>query len=145
MEKKDFELNGTIAKYDDERGQCFGIFSVEQIGDSRVVDEEGDRIVEGELEKAAYDHVKEARIADVNHDGSHVGDLIESMVFTPEKCQALEKALRASGIQATIDIPATVWWGGHQINNEEVRKAVKSGRYRYFSIGGSGVREPVNG
>lgn len=138
-----FELEGSIEKYDAEQGRAFGIFSVVKVGDTDEIDDDGDRIRPEELEEAAYKHVMESRAADVNHVEKQVGELIESMVLTPEKCAAFQAALRKQGIDATIDVPAVVWLGGHQVHDYEVRKDIKEGRLRAYSMGGRGVRTPI--
>ena len=137
---KSISVSARIVKTDDERRHVFGFFSVAKIGDDLVVDHEGDTIDPEELETAAYNHVLEARIAGENHVRKGVGDLIESMVFDPEKNKAIVKALKAVGIEATIDIPAVGWWGGYHVHDDVVWKAVKDGDYVSFSIGGSADR-----
>lgn len=129
-----------IVKLDDEQRNVFGIFSVAEHNGEPVVDAEDDRFTGQELEKAAYNHVLDARIAGENHVRKGVGDLIESVVFTPEKCAAMVKALGETGIEATIDIPAVAWWGGYHVTDDNVWKAVKAGKYVSWSIGGSADR-----
>lgn len=130
----------TIMKVDDEKRHVFGIFSVAKIGDAMVIDDEDDKVCPDALEAAAYGHVLEARIAGENHVRKGVGDLIESMFFTPEKCAAMTKAFADSGIEVTIDIPAVAWWGGYHVHDDTVWKGVKDGTYVSFSIGGSADR-----
>jgi len=137
---KAFDAKATIVKIDKEARNVFGIFSVAKIGNDLVVDIEEDTIDPAELEKAAYAHVLEARIAGENHVRKGVGDLIESMFFSPEKCAAIEKSMAASGIPATINIDASLWWGGYHVHDEAVWKAVKDGEYVSFSIGGTADR-----
>lgn len=137
---KSIQTNAAIVKLDDEQRNVFGIFSVAKIGDALVVDHEGDEIEPDELEQAAYGHVLEARIAGENHVRKGVGDLIESVVFTPEKTAAMIKAMADSGIEASMDIPAVVWWGGYHVHDDAVWKAVKDGDYVSFSIGGTADR-----
>jgi len=143
MPKADFEFTGTFAKADMKKGQAFGFASIAKIGDNLVIDGEEDTIDPLDLEEAAYGHAIEHRIADENHDGSNRGTLIETMVFTPEKCAAMQEELRKQGIPATIDIPAHAWWIGHQITDIGVREKVESGEYQGFSIGGTAVRRPA--
>lgn len=133
-----------FAKIDGEKGRAFGVFSVSTHKGQEVIDGEGDAISDAILEEGAYDYVLKSRIADDEHDESNRGELIESMLFTPEKCEALQKTLRESGIEATIDIPAVVWWGGHQLTDEIVKAKVRSGEYSGFSIGGSAMRRKVS-
>lgn len=140
MVAKSFNTKATIVKLDDERRHVFGIFSVCKVGDELVTDHEGDEFEPDELENAAYNHVLDARVAGENHVRKGVGDLIESVVFNPEKCAAMVKSLAETGIVATIDIPAVVWWGGYHVHDDAVWKAVKDGDYVSFSIGGSADR-----
>lgn len=135
-----FELTADIAKVDEENRIAFGLFSVMKIGDELVVDGEDDRIPVDALEKAAYSYVRESREAGLNHTETGVGDLIETMVFTKEKVEALKKALTAAGIPHTIEIDGEFWWGGHYVTDEKVWKGVKSGDFESWSIGGSATR-----
>lgn len=136
----DFELKADIAKTDDEERIAFGLFSVMKIGDELVIDGEEDRIETREIEKAAYEYVKESRDAGLNHSETGVGNLVETMVFTKEKVEALKKALTEAGIKHTIEIDGEFWWGGHHVTDEKVWKSVKSGDIEAWSIGGSAVR-----
>jgi hypothetical protein len=129
-----------IVKIDEEQRNVFGIFSVAEANGAPVVDHEDDSFTGDELEKAAYNHVLEARIAGENHVRKGVGDLIESVVFTEEKCAAMVKCLAETGITATIEIPAVAWWGGYHVHDDAVWKAVKAGEYVSWSIGGSADR-----
>ena len=138
--QKTITTNATIVKLDDEHRHVFGVFSVAKIGDDLVVDGEGDTISPEELEQAAYGHVLDARIAGDSHVRKGVGDLIESVVLTPEKCAAMVKAMADTGIEAQIEVPAVVWWGGYYVHDDAVWKAVKDGTYVSFSIGGSADR-----
>lgn len=138
--QKTFGADIKIIKLDDERRHVFGVFSVVQIGKDLVRDDEEDEIDPAELENAAYRHVLDARIAGDAHIRKGVGDLIESMVFTPEKCAAVVKALSDTGVDSSMDIDATVWWGGYYVHDDAVWKAVKSRKYVSFSIGGTAER-----
>lgn len=139
--EKTIQTDVKIIKLDDEHRHVFGIFSVSKIGDELVADHEDDEIDPDTLETAAYNHVLNARVAGENHDRTGVGDLIESMVFTPEKMAAMTKAFADTGITVSIDIPAVAWWGGYYVHDDTVWKAVKAGKYVSFSVGGTAVRE----
>lgn len=139
--EKQFNLRANIAKLDTDEHLVFGVFSVESAFGKSVVDGEKDEIEDGELEKAAYAHVLNARLAGENHVRKGVGQLVESVVFTPEKIEAMVKAFADSGIVAKIDVPAVAWWGGYKITDETVWKKIKSGEYAAFSIGGTATRE----
>lgn len=144
MSEEHFELEAKIAKVDEDNRIAFGLFSVMKIGGELVHDMEDDRVETHEIEKAAYEYVKESRDASVNHTELGVGDLIETMVFTKEKVEALKKALTAAGIPHTIEIDGEFWWGGHYIKNDTVWKGVKSGDYESWSIGGSAHRKAAS-
>lgn len=68
------------------------------------------------------------------HERGGCAVLIESMVFTPEKCAAL-------GIsEGTLPVG---WFIGFKVTDEDVWKKVKSGEYPMFSIEGTAVREEI--
>lgn len=143
--EKEFLLRASIAKTDEEKRLVFGLFNVVNKAGEQVVDLEDDSIAAEELEKAAYNYVRYHRDASVNHRDLGVADLVESMMFTKEKVDALKKALTAAGIPHTIEIDGEFWWGGHFVKNDEVWAGVKSGDYESWSIGGSGTRKKNNG
>lgn len=139
-EKADtWERAVSISKTDDEQQLVFGWLSVavDKAG-KPVLDLQGDIIAPEELEKAAYDYVLFARnVGEMHNRTEGVGRLVESMVFTKQKQEAL-------GIPAGT-LPETAWWIGYKIDDPEVWKKVKSGEYRAFSIGGRAKRKPVEG
>jgi hypothetical protein len=63
-----------------------------------------------------------------------VSTLIESFVSTPEKWEAM-------GIPEGV-LP-TGWWVGFKVKDDEVWKGVKSGKYKMFSVHGSGTRKAL--
>lgn len=138
-------VEAKIVKVDEGQRLAFGFFSVVEKNGERVVDSEDDRIAPDELEKAAYGHVLDARIASDGHERIGVGKLVESVVFTPEKTGAMVACLKQIGVEATIDIPAVAWWGGYYIHDDDVWKAVRDGDYVSFSIGGNAQRNPADG
>lgn len=120
---------GTIAKIDKAKQQVFGWASVIEKDGVPVVDSQGDVISADELEKAAYSFNVRKGIAGDNHERIGVGRLIESMVFTVEKQQALG-----------INLGKVGWWVGFHIQDADTWSKVASGEYVDFSIGGSGRR-----
>jgi Putative phage serine protease XkdF len=129
---KEWSIPFEIKKTDDEQQMIFGWASVVQKGDYLIVDKQGDMILPEELERAAYDYVLEAR----NHGDAHTilgtGKLVESMVFTREKQDALGIRIIYKG----ADDQMVGWWVGFKINDEVWAKH-KAGEYLEFSIGGS--------
>lgn len=95
----------------------------------------GDAKSPGELEKAAYNFVLKYRVTGEEHAGGVKGHLVESMMFTKEKMEAM-------GIpEGTLP---QGWWVGFHIPDKEVFAKVKSGEYQMFSIEGKSKRVPVS-
>lgn len=128
----DVNITCDITKVDEEKRLVFGWFSVAKIGDDLVEDSEGDLIEIDDLEKAAYEFVKESRIASDSHQRMGVGTLVESIMFTKEKQDMLG-----------IDLGKEGWFGGFYIQDDKVWKSVKENKFKAFSIGGKAVREEV--
>lgn len=127
----------TIAKTVPDQMLVFGWGNVAADADgARIEDLQGDVIPTEELEKAAYDHVLRFRSTGEKHDPAlrHKGRLVESCVFTREK-------------QAAMGIPPGIlpegWWVGYKIDDPAAWAKIKSGEYQSFSVGGKGVRTPV--
>jgi len=130
---------GTIAKLDshsEEERLAFGWFykAIDPDGTVRI-DKQGDFVDDAwELEQAAYDFVLHSRSGDEMHLQVPVADLVESVVFTPEKVAKM-------GLPEGV-IP-TGWWGGFKVRDDRVWDTIQSGGYGAFSVGGSGIRERV--
>ena len=132
----DFELVGEIEKTDDDKHLVFGWFSVAKHADGTVeVDKQGDVLEDiDQMEHVAYDFVLHSRDGGEMHVRKGVSKLVESFVSTHEKWEAM-------GIPEGI-LPVG-WWGGFKVENEEVWKAVKSGKYKMFSVHGTGMRKAL--
>ncbi len=124
-----------ITKADNDKMQAFGWANVAIRVDGEVIQDWQDDIVEmAELENAAYNFVLHYRSGGEMHKKSDVATLIESVVFTKEKMDAM-------GIPPET-IPEA-WWIGFQVNDPDVWEKVKDGEYQMFSIEGDAVREQV--
>ncbi len=125
-------LAGTILKRDEERRMVFGwAYMAKRADGSAVVDHSGDRVDNvASLEFSAYEYVLKSREGDVMHTRKTTSVLVESMVFTPEKCEALGLAKDALPVG---------WWVGFKILDEDAWEGVKSGKYAMFSIEGKGT------
>lgn len=137
-----FELIGKIVKADEEQRLVFGWFSIVEINGEPVIDSQGDRITPEVLENAAYNYVLTARVASELHETVGVGELVESIVFTNQKVQAIQQSLTDQNIPAAISIGCQGWWGGFRLDADVFAK-VKSGEYKEFSIGGRGKRMKI--
>lgn len=122
-----------IMKSDDEKMLAFGWASVSMRVDGEVIEDWHKDIIEPEeLENAAYEYVLLYREGGEMHERGGVAVLIESVVFTEEKMQAM-------GIpDGTLPIG---WWIGFKVTDPDVWEKVKDGTYPMFSI--EGVAEKV--
>lgn len=133
----DSSLN--IIKADEDKRLVFGWALVSALKDgTKIVDHQGDIVDQDELEEGAYEYVLNFRDSGEEHmpDLRKKARLVESVVFTEEKLQAM-------GIPfGTIPIG---WWIGFYVDDDEAWEKIKNGTYRMFSIEGRAVREPVHG
>lgn len=137
IKKPDDVLKGKfkIMKSDDDKMLAFGWASVSMRVDGEVIEDWQKDIVEpDELENAAYEFVLLYREGGEMHERGGAAVLIESVVFTEEKMQAM-------GIPAgTLPIG---WWIGFKVLDEDVWEKVKDGTYPMFSIEGEAKRVKV--
>lgn len=127
----------TVMKSDDDKRLVFGWANVAiRVDGEQIVDWQQDAIDTEDLEKAAYEYVAEFGTAGEMHQRGGVGRVIESIVFTKEKADAL-------GIPQ--DLLPQGWWIGFKIEDDEVWQKIKSGEYSMFSIEGKALREPMEG
>lgn len=129
MEEIKLEGKFEIQKSSEEKRLAFGWASV-----ANIVDLQNDIIDAEELEQAAYNFVRFYREGGEMHERGNCAELVESIVFTPEKLKALglpENSLKTS------------WWIGFYVTDDEVWQKVKSGEYSMFSIEGKAIREEI--
>ncbi len=135
--KADSILNGTfqIRKSDEEKMLAFGWASVSmRVNGELITDWQGDMIEPKELEDAAYEYVQLYREGGEMHERGGVAVLIESVVFTEEKMQAMGIPVGSLPIG---------WWIGFKVLDSEVWKKVKDGTYQMFSIEGEAERVEI--
>lgn len=121
-----------VMKSDDEKMLAFGWASVSMRVDGELIEDWQKDIVEPEeLENAAYEFVLLYREGGEMHERGGAAVLIESVVFTKEKMQAM-------GIpDGTLPIG---WWIGFKVLDKDVWEKVKDGTYLMFSIEGEAER-----
>jgi hypothetical protein len=105
---------------------------VSTVGGKLVEDHQSDVITMDELTKAAHQFITDARVAKAMHDGSQIGEVVESVMVD----DAFAKALGASTDKRG-------WWIGMKITDPKVQKRIASGELKAFSIGGRGTRKKV--
>lgn len=124
-----------IAKTAEEKQLVFGWANIAKEADgSYPIDWDGDVTAPDQLENAAYQFVLKYRTTGEQHQGEAVGQLVESIMFTKEKQEAL-------GIPEGI-LPEG-WWVGFYIPDKEVFAKVKKGEYEMFSVQGKAQRVPT--
>lgn len=124
-----------IAKSADDQQLVFGWANIAiDANGNYPIDWDGDITAPSDLEKAAYDFVLKYRATGENHEGEVKGDLVESIMFTKEKQQAL-------GLPEGI-VPEG-WWVGFHVPDPEVFAKIKTGEYEMFSVQGSAQRLPT--
>lgn len=128
----------TFSKFDEDKRQVFGWASVVEVDGQPVIDRQGDWITPDEIEKAAYEYVIKSRVGGHQHKRTeqgafHASDMIESIVFTPEKIAKM-------GLPD--DFPVG-WWVGYKVRDDETWAKVKKGDITGFSIHGRGKRAQV--
>lgn len=129
-----FGITFDFEKADSEGRYVRGWASVVTVDGQAVADTQGDIIEMEDLRKAAHQFVTDARVAKAMHAGSQVGEVVESVIVD----DAFAKALGAS-------TPQRGWWIGMKINDDTIRKRVKAGELKAFSIGGRGKRQKMEG
>ena len=124
-----------IMKSDDEKMLAFGWANVSVRVDGEVIEDWQEDIIEPEeLENAAYNYVLLYREGGEMHERGGAAVLVESVVFTEEKMQAM-------GIpKDTLPIG---WWIGFKVTDSDVWEKVKDGTYPMFSIEGEAERIEV--
>lgn len=127
-------ITGDFTKLDDERRLAFGWAYVAEDDGLIALDHSGefiDKAALPSLEDAAYDYVLVSREADEMHVKlSGVAKLIESLMLTPEKAEAMGIETKKIG-----------WWVGYRIEDDGVWAKVKDRTYSGFSIRGTGAVE----
>lgn len=124
-----------IAKSDDEQMLAFGWANISIRSDGEVIEDWQEDIIEpADLENAAYEFVQLYREGGEMHERGGVATLVESVVFTEEKCKAM-------GIpEGTLPVG---WWIGFKVLDKDVWEKVKDGTYSMFSIEGEAERKEV--
>lgn len=124
----DFTVEIAKARTSDDKQLVSGWASVSVNADGSLpLDWDDDVIPISVLEKAAIDFMIEYRDSGVSHEGSAVGIVVESIVFTKEKQEAM-------GIpEGTVP---EGWFITVKINDKDVYAKVKDGTYKMFSIQG---------
>lgn len=133
----DIVWGGTFSKFDDSKRLAFGWASVVELNGQPVIDRQGDVISVDEIENAGYEYMLNSRIGGRMHERTaddkpvHASDVVESVIFTPEKCTAMGISKELSGR----------WWLGVKVRGDDDWDSVRKGELTGFSIHGKGLRK----
>ena len=131
-EESNVSINFDVTKAKEDECLVSGWANVAVNADGTIPLDWQDDIIRPEvLEKAAINFMLDYRGSGVMHEGESQGVVVESIVFTKEKQKAL-------GIPEGC-VPEG-WFITVKVTNPEVFAAVKSGKYRMFSIQGNAKR-----
>lgn len=133
--KKKKRMPTTITKIDAKRGLVYGWASITAKSDgSPLVDRDGDTIPTDVLQDAMLGFMEDYRAGGVMHEGDAEGVVVESLVVTAEKLEAM-------GIPAAVaqSIPEGAFIGLKLDPTSETFKRVESGELGMFSIFGKAV------
>ena len=128
---------GVLAKVDEDKKLVFGWASIIKDSEGKILLDRQDDFIddEEELEKSAYSYVLNSRDGGEMHINRGVSTMVESVVFSKEKQQAL-------GIpEGTVPVG---WWIGFKVNDDRVWDQVKKGDYSGFSVHGTGQRQKTD-
>ena len=127
-----------ITKFSPDENLVFGYGLVAQNKHGEFfADVQGDVVEELQLESAVYKFMENYAASGLMHEGDEpVGKVVESFVLTKSKAVAL-------GLAEESDNIAARWWIGVRVHDDEVMKGVRDGKYRAFSIQGTGQRIPI--
>lgn len=122
-----------ILKSEPSQQIVYGWGSVAVSDGELITDLQGDQITPETLEKAVVDFMLEYRQSGVMHEGESVGDVVASLVTTPD-------IVKAFGLGENVPIG---WILGVKVKDPVVWAKVVSGEYKAFSIQGTADREEV--
>lgn len=124
-----------VAKSAEDKQLVFGWANVAKDANGNFpLDWDGDVTTPESLEAAAYTFVLKYRAGGEKHEGETIAQLVESVMFTKEKQEAL-------GIPEGI-VPEG-WWVGFYVPDAEIFAKIKSGEYEMFSVQGQAARIPT--
>jgi hypothetical protein len=130
---QDYTEPELLLKVDDEQRMVWGWASISKEHGQESIDQQGDYVPVHELQKAVHEKFIRERVGKTMHKGRKTHEIVDSIVFTKE----LQKALG-------IDLPYEGWFVGVKVHDDQTWNLVKSGKYRSFSIGGTGERHPLS-
>jgi hypothetical protein len=135
-DSEDISIIMKISSVTDDKRLVFGwAYVCEDKDGNHVLDHSNQYIEPLELEEAVYVFASYGGMASEMHTGMYAGTLVESVVFTKEKQEAL-------GIPPGY-LPVG-WWVGIRVYDDAIFAKVKDGTYTMLSLGGKAVKEETD-
>ena len=128
----DYTAPELLLKVDEDQRMVWGWASVSTEGGQASIDKQNDYVPIHELQKAVHGHFINTRIGKTMHKGRKTHEIVDTIVFTKE----LQKALG-------VELPYEGWFVGVKVHDDKTWEQVKKGKFRAFSIGGTGERHPM--
>lgn len=125
-----FEITIDVDKRNDDQQIIYGWAYITHEGGNVVTDLQGDQIDIDDLSKSAHDFMLAHRVGGSMHDALGIGQVVESLVFTPDVQESLG-----------IDLGKSGWFIGMKVHDSDVWDRVKTGELAALSIGGQARRE----
>jgi len=124
-----------IIKADPAQQIVYGWGNVSIADGDLVTDLQGDQIEPADLERAVTDFMLHSRESGVMHEGEPVGDVVASLVTTPD----VMKAFFGDEVK-TVPVG---WMLGVKVRNKAIFRRVVAGELKAFSIQGTADRVPA--
>lgn len=122
----------TVCKIDAPRRMVYGWAWVSTVGGQEITDRQGDVVDMGEVTDTAHDFIGKRLLGVMHENTVDIGEIRESLVFDAKLQQALG-----------IDLGKEGWFVGAYVKDNATWARVQKGELRAFSIGGTGIREPI--
>jgi len=120
-----------VVKVDADLGLVFGYGIICKVKGEEYFDLQGDYIPEDEMMKSATEFMETARAADVMHDYEKQGTVVFAWPMTAEVAKSFGVETKVTGLMIAVK------------PEPEMLAKFKSGELKGFSIGGRGIRTPV--
>ena len=125
-----FELFAKVEKVEKSLGLIIGKAIVCSRDGEPYYDRQGDLIPEDAMLKAAFEFMRNSRVASINHSGEVIGNFLFAMPLTKEVDEALGIIKNWTGLVV-----------GAHIEDKEVLKLIEDGKISGFSIGGIRIED----
>lgn len=122
----------SVFKIDPERRMVYGWALVSTVGGQEITDRQNDVVSTDDVRDAAHDFIQKRTLGRMHETFADIGEIRESVVLD----KGIQDALG-------IDLGMEGWFVGVHVKDDQTWDRVKKGELCAFSIGGTGVREPM--